>query len=231
MADHNAFEPPFVALQWCPTSRKRRLTALRFALVVALTIFLVNVVYERPPQRLRVSTDAMEGKKATTVSLIPNLWFDGDCKKALEFYPKAFPCKTVFEMDMEGTVIHSCVMFGESKIYANDVYGELDMNPENGAKKGCSATMNLDVANCDKVIEKAVAAGCKLLKAPEDYFWGARMGKVMDPFGHTWAISHRLKEPSEEDLTKGRDAWWSMVKKGRKRKDHPTSENEPEKKK
>jgi len=43
---------------------------------------------------------------------------------------------------------------------------------------------------------KALAAGCKLVSAIRDQFWGDRYGELEDPFGFVWAIAtHR------EDLT------------------------------
>mmetsp|Transcript_9936 Transcript_9936/g.13708 ORF Transcript_9936/g.13708 Transcript_9936/m.13708 type:complete len:195 (-) Transcript_9936:291-875(-) len=156
---------------------------------------------------------SVETKQQAVVSLNPVLWFDGDCKKALTFYEKALPCKVSFEMACEDTIIHACIDFGDSKIYANDVHSD---NPEGGPKANCSATMYVNVKNCDSAMKTAVEAGCTQLIAPNDFFWGARMGKVIDPFGHTWCFSHHFKTPTEEDLTKGRDEWWAKAKRKRK---------------
>jgi hypothetical protein len=32
----------------------------------------------------------------------------------------------------------------------------------------------------------------------QDMFWGARYGKIVDPFGHEWGINQQLTEQSEE---------------------------------
>mmetsp|Transcript_28923 Transcript_28923/g.50878 ORF Transcript_28923/g.50878 Transcript_28923/m.50878 type:complete len:185 (+) Transcript_28923:135-689(+) len=154
-----------------------------------------------------------EGVKCLNV--IPNLWFDGDCKKALEFYAKALPCKVAFEMELEGTIVHASLLFGkDTNIFASDVCGD---NPERGARCNCSAAMYCYVDDCDKAFAKAVAAGCKALVEPADQFWGERMGKVQDPFGHTWAFSTKGKQPSKEELQKGQAEWWASMKQKRKR--------------
>jgi len=31
-------------------------------------------------------------------------------------------------------------------------------------------------------------------------FWGARYGKILDPFGHEWGINQQQKEMSDEEL-------------------------------
>jgi hypothetical protein len=32
-----------------------------------------------------------------------------------------------------------------------------------------------------------------------DMFWGARYGKIIDPFGHEWGINQQLQEQSPEE--------------------------------
>ena len=38
-----------------------------------------------------------------------------------------------------------------------------------------------------------------MLIPPKDMFWGARYGKIVDPFGHEWGINQQLKEQSDEE--------------------------------
>jgi PhnB protein len=33
----------------------------------------------------------------------------------------------------------------------------------------------------------------------QDMFWGARYGKIVDPFGHEWGINQQVKEQSHEE--------------------------------
>ncbi len=35
-----------------------------------------------------------------------------------------------------------------------------------------------------------------------DTFWGDRYGKVIDPFGHDWAIATRKEDLTEEELAR-----------------------------
>ncbi len=42
----------------------------------------------------------------------------------------------------------------------------------------------------DRLIAAFVAAGGRLLKAPEKTFWGGYSGYVADPEGHAWEIAH-----------------------------------------
>jgi len=49
-------------------------------------------------------------------------------------------------------------------------------------------------ADCDKIIEKAVAGKAKILKPVQDQFYGDRSGFIQDPFGHLWGIATHKEE-------------------------------------
>lgn len=66
------------------------------------------------------------------------------------------------------------------------------------------------VEDVDTVIERAVAAGAKVLLPVKDQFWGDRTGRIMDPAGHVWTVSTRIEETSSEE----RDERWSKIVKG-----------------
>ena len=44
-----------------------------------------------------------------------------------------------------------------------------------------------------------MANGATVLMPVQDMFWGARYGKIRDPFGHEWGINQQLKEMSPEE--------------------------------
>src|SRR3546814_3051192 len=48
--------------------------------------------------------------------------------------------------------------------------------------------LHLHVDDADATIERATAAGARLLRAPQDHFYGERFGTVRDPFGYDWQI-------------------------------------------
>jgi uncharacterized glyoxalase superfamily protein PhnB len=45
-----------------------------------------------------------------------------------------------------------------------------------------------------------VSAGATLERAPKDEFYGERSGSVRDPFGHRWAIGHRIEDVSPDEM-------------------------------
>ena len=63
------------------------------------------------------------------------------------------------------------------------------------------------VKDVEKVIERAVAAGAKVLLPVKDQFWGDRTGRIIDPSGHVWTIATRIEETSSAE----RDERWSDI--------------------
>lgn len=84
---------------------------------------------------------------------------------------------------------------------------------ERGPKEYSSAGLWLYVPDCDRLYEQAVQAGCKELMPLRDAFWGDRMGKVKDPYGHCWAIATYKFVLSPEEIAQNKQAWEkSMLK-------------------
>lgn len=57
-----------------------------------------------------------------------------------------------------------------------------------------SGTMCFYTADVDAVIAKALEAGATLEQGATDEFYGDRVGKVRDPFGHRWSIHTRREK-------------------------------------
>ncbi|HZQ45988.1 MAG TPA: VOC family protein [Verrucomicrobiae bacterium] len=47
--------------------------------------------------------------------------------------------------------------------------------------------------NVDAVIERAEAAGARVLLPAQNQFWGDRVGRIIDPAGHVWNIAARCR--------------------------------------
>jgi len=50
------------------------------------------------------------------------------------------------------------------------------------------------------VIERAVAAGAKVLKPVQDQFYGDRSGFIQDPFGHLWGIATHVEDVAPNEM-------------------------------
>ena len=64
---------------------------------------------------------------------------------------------------------------------------------------GTCVRITLQTDDADGVVERAVARGATVLMPLQDMFWGARYGKIRDPYGHEWGINQQLKEQTEAE--------------------------------
>ncbi|HYE84824.1 MAG TPA: VOC family protein [Vicinamibacterales bacterium] len=134
-------------------------------------------------------------------SLTPYLYVRG-AAEAIEFYKKAFGAtETVRMPGPGGKIMHAEVKIGNSMLMLSDE------NPERGAispatLKGSGGSIMLYTDDVDKVFKQAVAAGAKSVMEPVDMFWGDRMGNVIDPFGHSWAIATHKEDVTPEEMGK-----------------------------
>jgi len=123
-----------------------------------------------------------------------------DAARAIEFYQRAFGAREKFRLaEPSGRIGHAELDFDGATLMLSDEFPEYDIRgPQTiGAT---SFTIHLHVDDADAVIERAVALGAKLLREPQDHFYGERSGTVRDPFGHEWNIGHHLEDVSPEEM-------------------------------
>ena len=137
-------------------------------------------------------------------SVTPYLCVDG-AADALDFYKKAFDAEELLRMPgTDGDIRHAEMRIGDSRIMLSDEVSEMNFR---GPKSlgGSPVHIYLYVADVDRIVAQATAAGATILMAVEDQFWGDRTGTFEDPFGHVWYISAHKEDLSEEDLKKRLD--------------------------
>ena len=71
--------------------------------------------------------------------------------------------------------------------------------PETGAARMTLAYNVREKSEVATVLDEAVAAGARLVKAGEDVFWGGHSGYFADPDGHMWEVSWNPHAPLAED--------------------------------
>ena len=123
--------------------------------------------------------------------------------KAIEFYKKAFGAQEIVRMPGPGGqgIMHAEIKIGDSMIMLNDeLPGMGEKSPQ--SLGGYTASIFLYVEDADSVHAKAVAAGGASQMPVTDMFWGDRMGRIADPFGHIWAISTHTQDLSVEEIKK-----------------------------
>ena len=139
-------------------------------------------------------------------SLTPYLVIKG-AAEAIEFYKKAFGAvETVRMPGPGGRIMHAEVKIGNTMLMLSDENAERGyLSP--ATRGGATSSVMLYTDDVDATFKKALAAGAKQQTAPEDMFWGDRMGAVQDPYGLTWTIAQRMRDVSPEELKKGQEAF------------------------
>lgn len=133
---------------------------------------------------------------------IPHL-IVSDGLAALDFYSAAFGAEKGHSMMAPDgkRVTHGELVLDGHKIFISDEFTEA----EGGSCKtpqtlgGTCVRITLEVDNADQTVERAVAGGAHVLMPVADMFWGARYGRIVDPYGHEWGINQQLKEQSVEE--------------------------------
>jgi PhnB protein len=121
---------------------------------------------------------------------------------AIDFYSQVFSGKQTMRMDMpNGKVAYAELRIGDSRVMLSDEFPEKNMRGPK-AHAGTSVNIHVYMKNVDAVVEKAAALGAKVMKAPEDMFYGDRTATIQDPYGHVWAVSTHIEDVSNATLKK-----------------------------
>lgn len=125
-------------------------------------------------------------------SLTPQLIVK-DGNTYIQFLEKAFGAERQFVMphtDGKG-VSHAGVRIGDSTLFVSDQDERLQ--PTN-------ANTYLYVRDVDKVFNRAVEAGAKVLTPVSDMYWGDRWCLLEDPTGNRWQIATHKEDVAPEEM-------------------------------
>jgi len=122
---------------------------------------------------------------------------------ALSFYKEVFGAHEGDSMMAPDgkRLMHGEIVLDGHKLFLSDEFSEA----EGGTCRmpdtlgGTCVRITLMVDDADALVERAVARGARVLMPVADMFWGARYGKIRDPFGHEWGINQQLKEMTKEE--------------------------------
>ncbi len=106
--------------------------------------------------------------------------------EALDFYRRAFGAEPGPRHADGDTVLHVVMTVFGTRVSLKD--GD-DVDPPPGASGKAGVIMEVSTDDPDRVADAAVAAGATVVFPVEDRDYGARAGRVRDPFGHQWIVS------------------------------------------
>lgn len=132
---------------------------------------------------------------------IPHL-IVSDGLAALKFYREVFGAEEGHNMmSPDGTkLMHGEIVLDGHKLFVSDWFAPSDGGSLSSPDRlgGTCVRVTLMTDDADAIMERAVAKGASVLMPVHDMFWGARYGKLLDPFGHEWGINQQLEEIAPE---------------------------------
>ena len=126
--------------------------------------------------------------------------------KAIEFYKKAFNAKILSRNPVQdGRILNAQIRIGNSIVMLSEEFPGSDA--KSPASLGSSTvTLHIYSRDAEKLWRQAISAGAKIMMPVENQFWGEYYGQLVDPFGHRWSISKRVKMTAKEMETKRKAA-------------------------
>ena len=143
-------------------------------------------------------------------SVTPYLFVDG-AADAIRWYEKALGATELFRLPMpvrsdaaggvDGgeRIGHAEIRIGDSVIMLADEFAEMNKRGPL-ARGGPTGSLMIYLDDVDSAYRRAIEAGATEERAPEDQFWGDRMGSFTDPFGHSWAVATHIEDVPEDEM-------------------------------
>ena len=122
--------------------------------------------------------------------------------QAIEYYKNVFGATEVMRMEQPGgKIAHAELKIGDSHIMLADENPSMGLGHTSAVTIGSSpVSLYVYLPDVDKVVERAVSAGAKILKPIQDQFYGDRSGFIQDPFGHLWGVATHVEDVSPAEM-------------------------------
>lgn len=122
--------------------------------------------------------------------------------QAIEYYKKVFGATETVRMNgPDGKVGHAELKIGNSIIMLADENPNMGQGHTGATTIGGSpVSLYVYFPDVDRIFERAVAEGAKVLKPVENQFYGDRNGFLQDPFGHLWGLATHVEDVSPQEM-------------------------------
>ena len=143
-------------------------------------------------------------------SLTPNL-VCRNAAQAIEFYKAVFGATELMRMPGPGgKIMHAELQIGDSRLFVNDSMAKsMPTGPEPGASN--PMYLHVYVEDVDTIFNRAIEGGARVDMPLQDMFWGARYGKLTDPFGQQWGIATHKEDVAPEEMKRRQDAFFAKA--------------------
>ena len=141
----------------------------------------------------------VENPPAGIQRIIPHLFYE-DGPAAIEFLCKAFAFEERFRVEQpDGRLGHAEIGYQDNIVMLASVFDEMGYSSQKSLPSRASVVVCY-VDDVDSHFSRAKGAGAKILREPEDQFYGDRMYMAEDPEGHQWAFHTHIRDVPPEEL-------------------------------
>lgn len=116
---------------------------------------------------------------------------------AIGYYGEVFGATLVQRHEAAGRVVFAELDLPGAETFTVKDADEFDRDPLRIGGRGVLLTVV--TADPDEVARRMVTAGGEVVFEVADQPYGARQGRVRDPFGHEWIIGTAVPRPAEAD--------------------------------
>ena len=158
--------------------------------------------FKDPDGNVLSLAEGVREPRADTV--IPEIFVD-DGARALAFYVDAFGATEISRMATpDGTkLVHGEIELAGHRLFVVDEFPDVGTCRCPRTLGGTGVRLTLQVEDADAFVARATRAGAKVMMPVQKMFWGARYGKLIDPFGHEWGINEQQEQmtPAQESAS------------------------------
>lgn len=120
---------------------------------------------------------------------------------AIEFYKKAFGATEIMRVGNEQFIGHAELKIGGGCIMLADEHPQMGaIGPQTIG--GTAVKIHVYVPDVDALVQRAAAAGARVVRAPVDQFYGDRSCMIEDPFGHQWGFATHIEDLSPDEINR-----------------------------
>jgi len=133
-------------------------------------------------------------------SFIPSLAYK-DNRAALDWLQKAFGFEaSEILTDTEGNIVHAEMTYSDGVVMIGTEWADWTRSPASmGGKNTQRVHVRID-RGIDEHCARARQAGAKIVKEPEDQFYGDRSYIAADLEGHYWTFSQHVRDVSNQEM-------------------------------
>ena len=148
-----------------------------------------------------------EGQRSVTPHLLVSNGLE-----AIAFYEKAFGAELRYRVPgpTPGSTLHAEIRIGDSAVYLMDMSGPARVKAPGTGSVNAGLT-HVFVPDCDAVVNRAVAAGAKIVMPVSDQMWGDRYGQIEDPFGQIWSVATHKEDVSADELERRTKTFFAQM--------------------